>query len=135
LERDIPECRMDSSEIELRFVQLPSLELCEVFLAQLSELIEERDHCAPFVARVMPKAIVGLEGLVFRAGEDDSRSRHPVGFFAVDEMADYIERVECVPAFVAPSERVGKVAEQRVDCCGCSSQYVDRGVEIKSHDC
>jgi hypothetical protein len=63
----------------------------------------------------MPSAIKRGKGLALAGLQDHARSRHPVGTFAVSQVADDIEGSPGVRAFVAVGPCFGEVTEKGVE--------------------
>ena len=85
------------------------------------------------VALSVPEPIVRRESLVSIIGENDPRARHPVGFFAVDQMADDIERAESFRGFIAAHPWLCNSVEQSSQSARRPLQNVNRILEIKIH--
>ena len=85
------------------------------------------------VALSVPEPIVRRESLVSIIEENDSRARHPIGFFAVDEMADDIERAESFRPFSAAHPWLCNSVEHTSQSARRPLQNVNRILEIKIH--
>src|SRR4051812_8950808 len=79
----------------------------------------------------MPESIVRLKATIRTLGKDDSGARHPVGFLAVDEMTDVVERAERVQTFGAALERARDVLKEHPQCAGSAPEDVNSVREIE----
>src|SRR6266511_674129 len=122
-----------SEQVELCVGQVPGLEHPEVLGTQACELIEQgivgalRSPCA------VTEPIIRLEAPVGTLRENDARPGHPIGFLAIDQMADVVERTEGIwPLCTARPGRTD-LPQERAQRCGRAFQNLDRQLEIEFH--
>src|SRR5258706_236378 len=132
-ERDRAEARVLTSQLELRRGHLPRLERAEVLRAEPGELVEQRIQRACRVAGAMAEPIVWLESTVRPLGQDDACPWHPVGFFAIDEMADVVEGTERIGPLGAARPGRTDVLQERAHCSSGAFQNLDRQRDIEVH--
>lgn len=113
-ESDDAEGWVGAAEGELLWAEIEGTEFVEIFGANAGEFVEERGK--RFVAKFFGAGftVERLEGLGFAKLENDFDARHPVGAFAIDEMADDIVGGPGVVAFVAEGPCFGEIAEKRI---------------------
>jgi hypothetical protein len=73
----------------------------------------------------MPKPVVGFEREIGATREDDARARHPVGLFAIDQVAHHVEGAECVRAFRGAGPGVIETGEQGTKSRRRAAQHFD----------
>src|SRR5260370_6162416 len=105
--------RVAPGESELLRAKVPRFELLQVGRPQSRELGEQGLRGASHVARPVAESIVRLEAEIGPAIENDASPRHPIGFLAVDEVPDDIERTERFGTFLASDPRLVETIEQR----------------------
>src|SRR5213593_3458630 len=131
-QRDRAQRGVLARQVELRF-EMPGLQQFDVRGAKPLELTQQRFEGAAGVAGPMAKAIVWFEANARAAGQDHSRPGNPVGFLAVDQVSDVVERAERLRAFVPPRPRLGDALEERPESRGGSAKHVDCEVEAELH--
>ena len=100
---------MDARQVQLRGGEPPRAELRQVGGPQARKFVQQRAQRAIRVARLVPKAVVRLEPRIGRPGQDDPRSRNPVGLLPVDEVPDHVEWAERVGPFPASDPGLGGI--------------------------
>ncbi len=124
--------RMGPGQSELRVRQSPAAKDLQVFGSELREFVEQRVQRAADVARPMTKPVVSIEWTVFTR-QDDARANHPVGFFAVDEVPDDVERAESVWPLASANPRIREAVEKRTHRRGCPAENSRRLFNVESH--
>src|SRR5438128_927244 len=83
-----------TTQADLRVGEVPGLEHAKVLATQSRELVEQRIERAFRVPRAVAEPIIRLEARLWALREDDAGAGHPVGFLAIDQMADVVEGTE-----------------------------------------
>jgi hypothetical protein len=125
------ELGMRAGERELFVGELPAAERLEIPRTQQRKPVEQLGDRPLPVQLEMAEAIEGDERAILALREDDSRSRNPVGLFAVNEMSDDIERAPRPVAFVAPQPFVAVAGQKSPQCRGRSLEDRDTLVNAK----
>ena len=129
---DPAQARMQALQVELGVAQVPGAQQLEVGGAEASELIQQGVERAIDVAFAVAEAVVGREGVtIARANEEGAGN--PVGFLAIDEMADHIEGTEGVGPFAGAGPGLIDTVQHRREHHGSTSQDVGglREVEVQ----
>ena len=113
---------MSSAELELLRSEIEGAEFAEVGGAKFGELVEELGEGLPCTFAILGAAIERLEGAGLAVVENDFGTRHPVGAFAMVEMADDIVGSEGAAAFVVRGPGFGEIAQEHVDRCGSAGE-------------
>ena len=91
---------MTAATIEVRIGQVHRLELTEILTPHRGELLEQAAQRLPFRCGELREAIELVEGACLAMLEDDPRPRYPIGVFAMNQMADDVERTPGLPTFM-----------------------------------
>ena len=90
----------------------------QICRAEVGELVQELLQRLAMILAGMPSAIKRGKGLALAGLQDHARSRHPVGAFAVTQVADDIEGSPGVWAFVAVGPCFGEATEKALSVVG-----------------
>ena len=74
------------------------------------KFIEKRTQRLALTLAFLSQAIEGIEGASLSGLQNDFRTRHPVGMFAVNQMSDDVEHTPGISTFAAERPRVRQVA-------------------------
>jgi len=120
-------------QCQLSLGEAPVSDDLEVGLATLGEAVEERVQRPAGEATELGEAVKGLERPALAVLQDDAGARDPVGLFAVDEMADHVERAPSVGAFVGVVPWSARAAEEASDHGRSAFQDVECLREVEAH--
>lgn len=118
--RHCSELGMLAGERKLVVGERPAAQRLEVRRSEQLESIEQLGDGLVPVELEMPEAIEWHEPATLTLRENDSRAWNPVGFFAIDEMPDDVERAPRVVALIAPQPFVAVAGEKRAQRAGRS---------------
>ena len=79
----------------------------------------------------MAEPIVRLKATIRTLGKDDPGTWQPVGFLAVDEVTDVVERAERIQTLGAARERARDVLKEHPQCPGSTPEDVNSVREIE----
>jgi len=125
--------RVASVTAEIGRLEIQIVQLLEILTAEASELVEELRKGLAFAFAELGPAIECLKGSSFAGFENAFHARHPVGAFAVDEVADDVVGTPGVFAFVGVSPEVGQIAEESAECGGSAGEKRDCARQIMFH--
>lgn len=122
---------MIACQRELRVLEPPPPDRLEIGATKLTEPIEKPRQWPVSKALELRIAIVGFEGLGFTELENQLGTRHPIGLFTMNQVAD---NVECAPrsrAFIDRMPGVTASSKETAEHIGCSPQHIERLWQIK----
>jgi hypothetical protein len=106
---------MKSAEREIFWAQTQGGKFTEILGAQASELVEKLREGLAMAFAKLREAIEGNKRLGGARAQNHLGARHPVGAFAVDEVADDIEGGPSGSAFVTMGPGFREIAKKRVE--------------------
>src|SRR5215210_710717 len=112
-ERDAPERRMLALERQLSRAEPPVAQRRETFRAQSLQLVEEIGNALAATLVELREAVERIERPAATLLEDDPGSRDPVRALSVNQVAEVVERTECVGTLVGARPGFGHSTEQR----------------------
>jgi len=112
---DDTESGVAAAAIEVGGLNIQGAELGEIGGTDAGKFVEQLREGFALDFSGVTGPIEGNEGLVFAGLQDHSGARDPVGAFAVDQVADNLERAPGVFAFVAMGPGFREIAEKGVE--------------------
>src|SRR5262249_34661850 len=74
-----------------------------------------------------------LEGSRFTVLENNSRTRNPISFFTVNEVAHDVVRAPRLRPLIPTQPRLRNLTQQRVESCRCTSEKLYCMLKFKIH--
>src|SRR5437016_7903226 len=124
---------MLAAERQLLPGQMPAPQRRDTLSACLTKSIQQSFERPAREAPGLRESVEWLERLRFPLGEDDLRSRDPVGFFAVNQVADHVLRAPRVGTLVCARPRSGEPAQHALERARRAVLDFERGGECEIH--
>ena len=105
---------MPAAPFKVVLPQVHRFQVSQISGAQLGELVQQPPHRLPLAHLEVPRHVEGLKRPTLSILQEEPRPRHPVGSFAVDQVAHYIVDGPCGLALIAVGPGVGQVPQERV---------------------
>jgi len=124
---------MASTAGEVLGAQIQGAQFDEVFTTQAREFIQQLFQRFAFAVSILRPTVERLEGARLAKLQNHFRARHPVGAFAVNQMADDVERAPSVFTFVSGGSCLRQVAEKRIEAGGRANEKLYGVVQVVFH--
>src|ERR1700730_15402401 len=113
---------MVSTPNEVLWAQIQSTQFDQVFTTQPREFIQQLSQRFAFTLSYLSPTIEGLERASLAKLQNHLRARDPVGTFAVNQMADDVERAPGVFTFVSGRPCFRQVTQKRIETSGRATE-------------
>jgi hypothetical protein len=132
-EIDGAERRVQAAAFEIVGLQIQPAHFVEVLRAEAGEFVEQLRKRFAFGAELAADAIERFEGTRVGECENVLRAWHPVHHVGINEVRKDAGNRPCVFAFIAMGPDFGKIAEERVESGGGTSEERERVLEVVRH--
>src|ERR1700733_12202108 len=113
---------MPSMTLQVLLHQIHCAQLAKVFSPQTGKFIQQLPERLSLALSYLRETVEGLECLRVAELQQHLRPRHPVGSFAVNQVADHIERAPCIVPFILECPRLRQIAQKRIESSGSASE-------------
>src|SRR5580700_5459096 len=124
---------MASTPNEVLWPQIQRAQFDQVFSTQPSEFIQQLSQRFAFTLAYLSPTIEGLERASLAELKNHLHTRHPVGAFAVNQMADDVERAPSVFTFISGCPCLRQAAQKRIETSGRSNEKRYGVVQVVFH--
>jgi len=124
---------MATAASEILRAQIQGAQLDQVFATQAREFIQQLFQRFAFALACLCETIEGVEGARLAKLQNHFCARHPVGAFAVNQMADDVERGPSAFTFVSGCPWLREVAQERVEGGWRASEKLYGVIQVVFH--
>ena len=124
---------MLSAPLQVLLLQIQSAQLIQVFRSQAREFIEQLAEGFSLALSKLRPAIEALKHLSLAKLQEHLHTRHPIGAFGMDQMADDIKDAHGFFAFISEGPFVRQIAQKRVERGGSAREKRNSVVQVLFH--
>src|SRR5260370_11461525 len=125
---------MSSTPLEILLPQIQRAQFVQIFRPQTSKFIQQLPQRLALALSFLSPTIEGLKSLGLAKLQHHPRPRHPIRAFAVNQMANDVERTPGVFTFISARPRFRQITQKRIDSSWGAREKRYGVVQVMFHD-